>query len=213
MGEGIEGKLGDRVHSGVQTSFVTNTRKGIINTTCPTWRIFDYVTTIDYEAGKCEVPYIERWNWLIENIPTSALAYNMEALNLEHEQMFFDKVVAEGYEGIVSVYYGQEWEATKSRRWEATKWKDRPTADLLCIGWTEGTGKYTGMIGSLELVSKSGIVVNVGSGLDDAKRDLEPHHFVGKVIEIGYEQIMKDGTYQQPTFKRIRDDKSPDDID
>jgi len=210
MGEGVEGKLGDRIHAGIQTTMFTNTMHGKWNKHKPTWRIFDFVTIADYEVGKCELPYVERWSYLMEHIPTQFLAYNMESLNIEHEQMFIDKVVAEGYEGIVSVDQFQHWEATSSRRWTAIKWKKRPTADLLCIDVTEGEGKYVGMVGALVLKDSKGRIVNVGSGLTDDDRS-RGDYFVGKVIEIDYEQIME--TYIQPTFKFVREDKTEEEID
>jgi len=211
MGEGIEGRLGDRVHSGIQTTMFTNTRKGLFNKHKPVWRIFDYVTIADYDVGICELGYVDRYAYLLEHVPSQYLAYNMEALCIEHEQMFLKKVVDDGWEGIVSVDYDHQWKATKSRRWEAIKWKMRPTADLLCVGFQEGEGKYTGMIGSLLLQDSNGLEVSVGSGLTDAQRGMHPLEFVNKVIEIEYEQKLD--TYVQPTFIRIRDDKTEEEID
>jgi ATP-dependent DNA ligase len=175
------------------------------------WKIFDYVTIQDYEAGYCDIPYVERWSYLMEQIPSQYLAYNMESLEIAHDEMFLDKVTKAGYEGIVSVDYFHKWKATSSRRWEAIKWKKRPTADLLCVGVKEGEGKYDGMIGSLLLTDKEGLSVYVGSGLTDEDRLKAPEHFINKVVEIEYEQKMD--TYIQPTFIRIRDDKEKHEID
>jgi ATP-dependent DNA ligase len=217
MGEGREGKLGDRAYSGIQTTMFTNTRKGLFNKHKPVWRIFDYVTMADYAVGRCELPYVERYAYLLEHIPSNFLAYNMEALTIEHEQMFLDKVVKEGYEGIVSTDYEHEWVASKSRKWTNIKWKKRPTADLLCVGYEHGEGKYEGMIGSLILEDKNGLRVGVGSGMSDTDRLRNPDYFIGKVLEVEYEQIMD--TYVQATFGSntvgvtIREDKTKEDID
>ena len=102
-----------------------------------------------------------------------------------------------------------KWEDTKSRRVDLCKYKKRRTADLLCIGTTEGEGKYEGQLGSLVLRDNSGRVCNVGSGLDDDDRLLDD--WIDKVIEIEFEQIID--TYIQPTFIRVRDDKDATEID
>ena len=212
MGEGVEGKLGDRVHSGIQTTMFTNTKKGILNKHKPTWRIFDFVTFEDYEKGESALGFVDRFSYLMEHIPTQYLAYNMESLELAHDEMFLNKVVEAGYEGIVSIDFDHRWAATKSRKWTAIKWKKRPTADLLCTGTTEGEGKYEGQIGALLLVDSMGRSVSVGSGLSDSDRAMDSEEFVGKVVEIEYEQITN-CSYIQPTFVRVREDKRVEEID
>jgi len=210
MGENIEGRLGERIHSGIQTTMFTNTAKGLFNRHRPTWRIFDYVTIADYDVGLCELPYISRWSYLKDKIPTNYLAYDMESLNIGHSNMFHNKVVADGWEGTVSMDNNQKWKASKSRPHTQVKRKDRKDADLLCIGITEGTGKYVGMIGSLKLTDSKGRVVDVGSGLTDEQRSQPSVDFIGSVIEIVYEQMLD--TYIQPIFVRVRDDKTAEDI-
>ena len=210
MGKGIEGRLGERVHSGIQTTMFTNTSKGLFNRHTPTWRIFDYVTIADYDVGLCELPYISRWSYLKDKIPTQYLAYDMECLNKEHWDMFHTKAVADGWEGTVSIDNTQQWMAKKSRPHTQIKRKDRKDADLLCIGVKEGTGKYAGLIGSLVLRDKTNREVDVGSGMTDSDRAKEPEHYIGQVVEIVYEQLL--ATYIQPIYQRVRDDKNASDI-
>lgn len=210
MGEGIEGRLGERIHSGIQTTMFTNTGKGLFNKHKPTWRIFDYITIADYDVGVCELPYISRWSYLKDKIPTNFLAYDMECETKAHWDMFHTKAVAEGWEGTVCVDHLQQWKASTSRPFTNIKRKDRKDADLLCIGVNPGTGKYEGMIGSLKLQSKTGIEVDVGSGMTDADRAGLHAYYIGSVVEIVYEQMMD--TYIQPIFVRVRDDKTKEDI-
>ncbi len=210
MGQGIRGKLGERIHSGIQTTMFTNTGKGLFNKHKPVWRIFDYVTIADYDVGICELSYISRWSYLKDKIPTSYLAYDMECLGKGHFDMFHTKAVADGWEGTVCIDHQQKWVASKSRPHVQIKRKDRKDADLLCIDWKGGTGKYKGLIGSLILQDSKGRVVDVGSGLSDAERCKTPSTYIGSVIEIVYEQMMD--TYIQPIFVRVRDDKTKEDI-
>jgi len=94
---------------------------------------------------------------------------------------------------------------------DCIKLKPRHTVDLLCIGIEDGEGKYDGMIGSLLLKDSKGMVVSAGSGLVDEQRKLPKEYFIGKVVEIYYEQILD--TYIQPIIKCIREDKESKDID
>ena len=211
MGKNIEGKLGDRVHSGIQTTMFTNTGKGIPNMHKPTWRIFDYVTIADYDVGICELPFINRWSYLKDKLPTAYLANDMESENISHSNMFHSKVVDDGWEGTVSIDCSQVWRATKSRPHTQVKRKDLMTADLLVVEEVEGTGKYEGMIGSLRCVDGTGYeVCSVGSGLTDEQRG-QWGLFLDEIVEVRYEQIM-DRKLVQPIFKFLREDKKEAEI-
>ena len=188
----------------------TNAGKGLFNRHTPTWRIFDYVTIADYDVGLCELPYISRWSYLKDKVPTQYLAYDMECLTKAHWDMFHTKTVADGWEGTVCIDHQQHWKASKSRPHTQIKRKDRRDADLLCIGWKGGTGKYKGLIGSLTLRDSKGRVVDVGSGLSDAERRKTPSDYVDSVIEIVYEQMLD--TYIQQIFVRVREDKTKEEI-
>ena len=49
------------------------------------------------------------------------------------------------------------------------------------------------------------------AGLDDTDRSGLHAYYIGKVIEVEYEQILD--TYIQPTYKTIREDKTKEEID
>jgi len=134
----------------------------------------------------------------------------MECETKAHWDMFHTKAVADGWEGTVSIDHQQQWVSSKSRPFTQIKRKDRRDADLLCIGVNSGTGKYEGMIGSLRLQDSKGRIVDVGSGMTDADRQVVPAYYIGSVIEIVYEQLLQ--TYIQPIFVRVRDDKTKEDI-
>jgi len=125
-------------------------------------------------------------------------------------QSYAKKLVKDGWEGIMLMEPEQHYFLGK-RVNHAIKLKYRPTADLLCIDVTDGEGKYEGQIGALVLEDSKGRTVQVGSGLDDVDRLNTNSYYIGKVIEIEYEQIMD--TYIQPTFVGIRYDKTKEDID
>ena len=206
-GEGSESKLGDRVDAGIQTTMITNTKKGIYNLHKPSWKIFDCVDEDDFAVGLSKTPFIERFDTLKSFVPAQYLPEHMECENYEHHLLFKKRTVKQGYEGVVSVEFTQKWVGKGTRNHNAFKDKDRPTADLLCIEELNGDGKYDGYVGSLRCVDASGNeVCCVGSGMADHQRSLHGS-YVGKIIEVKYEQIM-DSKLIQPIFVRVRDDKT-----
>ncbi len=206
-GEGSESKLGDRVDAGIQTTMITNTKKGIYNKHKPSWRIFDCISEEDWEAGISSAPFVQRFDSLKQFVPSQYLAEHMEVLNYEHHLLFKKRTVKQGYEGVVSIEFTQKWVGKGTRNHNAFKDKDRPTADLLCVEELNGEGKYDGYVGSLRCVDADGNeVCCVGSGLTDHQRSLHGS-YVGKIVEIKYEQIM-DAKLIQPIFVTVRDDKT-----
>jgi len=177
------------------------------------------LTVEDFETGKSLWSFEVRLDNLVRysGISSGHLVENTLINNQEELDILLKKVVENGFEGVMGKSPNWYWKDTKSRTVDLIKYKKRKTVDLLCIGATEGTGKYTGMIGSLRLTDKAGRIVDTGSGMTDEERHLDPSYFIGQVIEVYYETIMD--TYIQPTFGDeyegvlIRKDKTAEDID
>lgn len=208
------GKLGDRVRSAILTTYRTNFSKLLSNPPAlemnSNIRVFDilyYTTSCSHLIA--ELPYETRIKQVSITLSTTKLLRPIQyikATGLEAKE-FAKKLVVEGWEGVMCVSPRSYYVAGK-RVNNSVKIKFRKTADLRCIGVEDGEGKYEGMIGSLILQDSKGRTVSVGSGLDDSQRSLTPDDFIGKVIEIEYEQIID--TYIQPTFITIREEKDID---
>jgi bifunctional non-homologous end joining protein LigD len=132
---------------------------------------------------------------------------------------FFNRIVAKGGEGIIvkdlRQAYGVGWS------------KFKKSYDVSCVisGWHEGTGKYSGTIGSLLLsVFHDGKLVEIGraSGFDDALRAemaKDFSKFKGRVVDIFAQEIQDSkrsadnavGRLRHPTFFRLRDDLNAED--
>ncbi len=205
IGERIarSGKLGQRRYCALTGS------KSDQKSSNHTYQIFDYLTIDEYERGSSTTPYEHRYLELMGNLPHSIVNFRIIENSVQLDN-YLKEVVKDGYEGLMLIQPSYKWKDTKSRTVDLCKLKSRPTADLLCVDTTEGLGKYAGMIGSLVLKDSLGRIVQVGSGLNDYNRKEDPSEFIGKVIEIEYEQII--GTYIQPTFLCVRD-KDKEDID
>ena len=206
--QNCEGKLGDRRKSAILTTYRANFKKGLYN-----GKIEEGTNILVFDC------VLLQGDKLLNDMPAevrlktaSNLLYQKRYMSVINTELVTGKAAKEKAKLLVS----QGWEGTMliepdsiympdSRVNYAIKLKGRKTADLMCIGIEPGEGKYDGLIGSLILEDSKGRRVSVGSGLNDSKRCKNNGYFIGKVIEIGYEQIMD--TYIQPTFIGIRNDK------
>lgn len=199
-----EGKLGARDRCNLRGPKSAQTSTG------HNYKVFDYLTLEEYEQGSSSRPYIERYQDVIDNIHIDSVASIKEIVDRGNLEWTLSNVVKRGYEGLMLMSRDYRWVNTKSRKVSLCKYKKRRTADLLCIGITDGEGKYEGMVGALLLQDSRGRTVSAGSGLSDYDRNLSTTH-IGRVYEIEFERIAD--TYIQPTLIRCREDKTKEDID
>lgn len=206
LGYSIEGKLGDRVHSGIQTTCMSNTAKGLPNHCRPNWKIFSYLNDEDYTKGKASEPYksiirrISNWS---EKLEANFCPEYKWLTNEQELKTYYNQVVKEGWEGLMVAHPLLVWADSTSRLKTLCKLKGRYTMKGTCINTIDGEGKYTNMIGSLVIQLSDSVSVSVGSGLTDHER--ATGSFVGKIIEFEYEQLSVNGIPLQPTFVCVRE--------
>lgn len=132
-----------------------------------------------------------------------------------------DQVVSLGGEGLM-INTGTGFYQHK-RTNDLLKLKKVQTMDMYVVGIVEGTGKYEGMVGSLDCYAKfddgTCVMCQVGTGLSDDQRwawSVNPSAIVGKVVEVGYfsksQNKASDGTsyysLRFPRLKQVRKDKT-----
>ena len=67
-------------------------------------------------------------------------------------------------------------------------------SDLRIVGYEEGTGKYVGMLGSVIVEYKGGVVA-IGSGLSDEQRVnywKNPDELIGKIVQVKFKEETMD---------------------
>ena len=182
--------------------------------------VWDMLTEYEFFNRICYLPQYERkirLDTILKdnaNIRETDCVSVMPYITLISEEKAYDlhcDYVERGYEGSIikdaNALYSFD---TKSRRgygWQ--KIKDFHTDDYRIIRVTEGTGKYTGMMGAV-FVDVDGVDVKVGSGFSDLQRKLiydNPENYIGSYIEVQYQEKTKDGSLRFPSFKRFRHDK------
>lgn len=191
--------------------------------------IWDIIPLQNFEDGVCNVGYSDRYSTIVaglDNLSGSVahmidLAATREVSSVDDAKKVFEKYLADGQEGIILKTMNGIWENKRTK--SQIKFKGVYDCDLLCVKWEEGTGKYSGVLGSLALESSDGKVkVSVGTGLNDTMRkSLTPKDVEGKVVAVKYNARITSRDRDSdslflPVFVEIREDKtdadSSDDI-
>lgn len=167
------------------------------------WDLVDYSSTVPYSVRlqKTET----RQNKKVFPVKTFVVNDKKEIDEL------FKRVLEEGHEGLIIKNRESFW--VPKRSFDLVKIKAELTADLLVTGIQPGTGKYESMLGALVAESSDGWVkVNIGTGFSDNLRKEIDESYIGKVVEVKYNERIKKKTSEVdslflPRFVKFREDK------
>lgn len=200
-------------------------RKEKVNTEGTYLAVFDFIPLDEWMNKKsytdCDMRYLEVVRRLSGKEPEStgmtidkSIYPNLRIverryIRSDHNAIkeLHDMYVKKGYEGAmikdpVAPY-------SFKRDWSVMKFKAFHDVDLPIKQLLEGTGKHSGKLGSF-VVDYKGVEVQVGSGLSDALREKiweNPEAFVGRIIEVRYQEVTPDGSLRFPTFVCFRNDR------
>jgi len=177
------------------------------------FNVFDMLSLGEWFKRKCETPYKKRLKKLMHacEIKPEHIRVVQQGKMKTHKDItdVFDHVREQGYEGLILRYKKDvyEWKRTA----KLIKMKAVNHCIVECIDVIEGNGKYDGMIGSLVcegFEDNKLVTVNVGTGLSDHDRELNPDEYIGKLIDIEYNDLVKAKNADHyslflPVFKRI----------
>jgi ATP-dependent DNA ligase len=182
---------------------------------------WDMIPLEDFKKGICEIPYFDRVDVLKERMDQVYNVQEDHLVSILHTETvgsyaeceeIFNEALAEELEGVIVKNGDSPWEDKRSKY--QVKMKAELEADLLVEGVLDGAGKYEGLVGSLSCTTKDGsLKVNVGSGLSDELRKMDPDEFIGKIISVKYNEKIKDKNSEHwslflPIFQEIRLDKT-----
>jgi len=122
-------------------------------------------------------------------------------------KQWHDEFVEKGYEGAMIKDLDAPYKFGRGP--EVMKLKAFHDADLKIKRLLEGTGKHSGKLGSV-VVDYNGVEVQVGSGFSDELRETiwdDPEAFLGRIIEVRYQEVTPDGSLRFPTFVCFRNDR------
>jgi ATP-dependent DNA ligase len=179
--------------------------------------LWDVIPYDDFVKGVCNVLYETRWA-TVQQLVTGQSAkgkriwsvYHKEVATLDGANEEFQRLLADGYEGIILKDRTGKWEDKRTK--SQIKFKGELECDLKIVGIQEGTGKYEGMLGAILCESNDGVVkVSVGSGFNDAHRQTLGDELIGKIVAVKYNARITNKQGEEslflPIFVEIRDDK------
>lgn len=182
--------------------------------------VFDCMSAEDFKQQRCALTYEERRTKLdrIFRQDLSKLKY-FELLPLLYVGADTNRIaelleeeITKGEEGIMINIWDALYEFKRTN--SLLKCKKFNSCDLRIIGFEEGTGKYTGMLGAF-ICEYKGNWVKVGSGLtDELRKEIWDNQlkYQDTIIEISFFEETRDSTGKEslrfPTFKDFRPDKT-----
>lgn len=177
--------------------------------------IWDSLTLEEFKEGLSTRPYTERFGEAIKaTFMTTKLkpVPSYRVYSMKEAQAIADEYISEGGEGAIVKKLDTIWKDGTSK--DMVKIKAVLDADLLCVDVEEGSGKYKGKVGALVLETVCGkLRVKVGTGLTDLDRAKPFDYYIGKVIEIQYNEFIKSKSKNTdslflPRFIEVREDKN-----
>lgn len=177
--------------------------------------IWDSLTLEEFKEGLSTRPYTERFGEAIKaTFMTTKLkpVPSYRVYSMKEAQAIADEYISEGGEGAIVKKLDTIWKDGTSK--DMVKIKAVLDADLLCVDVEEGSGKYKGKVGALVLETVCGkLRVKVGTGLTDLDRAKPFDYYIGKVIEIQYNEFIKSKSKNTdslflPRFVEVREDKN-----
>lgn len=186
-------------------------RKENLKTDTTYFSIFDYLTLKEWDIQEGFVSCNDRYIALLHYVMPERYQFLKVVERLSEPdqdiQAAHDRYVLEGYEGVMVKNLDASY--TFGRSHDVMKYKTFHDVDLRIKGLLEGTGKHSGKLGSVVVVY-NGVEVQVGSGLTDELREEvwnSPDDFIGRMIEIRYQEVTPDGSLRFPTFVCFRNDR------
>ena len=179
------------------------------------FEVWDMISVGEFDKGYSVELYSSRLSklekLLHKILNRVSLIETIEVISLEIAEEIAEQYISLGYEGAIIKSKDLLFENNTSK--SQIKIKSELESDLLCVGVTEGNGKYKGLVGSLDCVSACGnLRVSVGSGLTDEMRSVDFKEYIGKIITVKYnEKITKKDSGEfslfLPRFVEVRADK------
>lgn len=183
--------------------------------------IFDVIPVVEFDRGKCTIPYKIRRIGLnclraeitrkhLENIEIVPMVY--EGTDQSVISKWLDYAVENDWEGLM---LNTDVPYRRTRHNGCLKVKRFYTVDLRIAAIEEGQNRLAGTMGAL-VVNYKGNELRVGSGFDDSTRAAvweNPDDYIGKIVEVKFKEKSCDKktgeeSLQFPTFVRFRDDKN-----
>ena len=175
--------------------------------------LFDYIPMKEWKTREPSMSCRERYSILNDILMSRDLKYlkciPRHIVPAEYSVIkdLHDVFVANGHEGAMI----KDLEAPYKfgRGYEVMKLKAFHDVDLVIERLEAGTGRNKGRLGAI-VVKHGDVEVKVGSGFTDELRSMiwdDPTNFIGRMVEVRYQEVTSDGSLRFPTFVCFRNDR------
>lgn len=188
------------------------------------FQVWDAFPLNQFHSGKSKENYDSRFTKLlskIDRIRAKGIA-NFKIIpipfkvvnNFDEVISHFNEMLEQKYEGTILKDFDGIWSDTRSPH--LIKFKAEKTCDLEITGFKPGTGKFAGMVGSLEMSSSDRLVeANISGFPDDLRKWISENieQLVGSIAEVTYNERIKSKARPDidslflPRFSSLRHDK------
>jgi len=206
---------GELVHNtGTLQDMAGMAQRGTVDETgiC-TFHAFDVLTTEDWVIQESIVPQHERTQWLQGADwgpgPVESTEVQWVTTVDEMDAIFF-RIIGRGGEGIIVKDPNAPYQFSRNQCW--VKRKLQETVDVPVIGILPGKPgtKLEATMGSFRCTLPTGIEFNCSGKITDEQRDeiwRNQERYIGRIIEVAYQQETPAGSLEHPRFIRFRGDK------
>lgn len=180
-------------------------------------KLWDIINPDDFFNRKSNIKYDKRFLYLKklffdkkDEIEKITLVKTNFVKNLVQARRLYARAAKKGKEGIILKSLSSIWENDRSK--QQIKFKNEFEADLLIIE-TVPHKKKPNMIGALICESAcSKLKVKVGSGLKKKDQEKEPNYYIGKIVQIVFNELISSKGKETwslflPRFDEMRFDK------
>lgn len=188
--------------------------------------IFDSVTLDEFIKGKSEVPFMERWGEIEEQLYIHELS-NIDLAETSYlkpsfiTESYYKNCLTRGDEGAIITFDSSIWDR-RTMCYTSFKLIPVPTIDLKIVGYVMGKGKHTGIVGTVlyeykvNLTGKRITIPVDGSLTLFDRKDIVTNFdkYEGKISKISYKGFTRFGKLRQPKIMElVRHDKFISDIE
>lgn len=211
----LDGEIMSDDFQAMQKSAFANTRGTVVGDV--KFHVFDFIPYNEWISGNFKMSksdrltLLEKMNKVLKHKKSIELVEQNKANTIEEIQGSQLKFEQQGYEGAMvipadSTYY----KGRKSNK--LLKFKSMQSQDCVVTNFYEGTvgTRNEGRLGGLILKQENNKICECGTGFTDEDREYiynNKSEFIGKVAEIKYQELTKDGIMRFPVFVRWRNDK------
>ncbi len=180
---------------------------GIVRTLSPVNKDWQRVRFEVYELPNAPGTFRERYQQLRQIVTRAHFAQ----LHLVEQRVvgtnaelraWLNIVVNDGGEGLMLHLASAPYQTGRSEA--LLKLKPVDDAEATVLGYRPGKGKFTGMLGSLEVITPAGLRFRIGTGLKNTDRLHPPA--IGAQVTYSYRGLTKNGVPRFASFLRVRID-------